>query len=76
MIRLHRLGNQAEEVMVNADVLVSAEAHPDTVVTLATGARMIVSESPEEVAVAVRTWRAEVLAAGLKLDALTIGRSS
>jgi flagellar protein FlbD len=70
MILLHRIGHTHEEVIVNADVLVMAEAHPDTVVTLATGARLVVAETPEEVSEKVREWRATVLAAGLQMDKL------
>jgi flagellar protein FlbD len=70
MILLHRLGS-SDELMVNPDIIVSAEATPDTVVVLATGARLIVAESPEEVAQAVHRWRASVLAAGRHLAVVT-----
>jgi hypothetical protein len=41
--------------------VLTVEASPDTVVTLTTGSRLLVMESPEAVADAVRTWRASVL---------------
>jgi flagellar protein FlbD len=61
MIRLHRLGHTPQPLHLNPDLIVTIEANPDTVVTLTTGSRLLVSESPEAVADAVRTWRASVL---------------
>ena len=59
MIELHRLG-QAEAFHLNPDLIVSVEAHPDTVIQLATGARVVVTESPQEVAELVRDWRVSI----------------
>jgi flagellar protein FlbD len=61
MITLHRLGHHAEELHLNPDLITTVEAHPDTVITLATGNRILVSEAPDEVADAVREWRAGIL---------------
>jgi uncharacterized protein YlzI (FlbEa/FlbD family) len=61
MIRLHKLGRTPQPFHLNPDLVLTVEAHPDTVVTLTTGSRLVVTESPEEVADAVRTWRASVL---------------
>jgi flagellar protein FlbD len=61
MIRLHKLGRQPEPFHLNPDLVLTVEAHPDTVVTLTTGSRLLVTETPEEVAEAVRLWRASVL---------------
>jgi uncharacterized protein YlzI (FlbEa/FlbD family) len=62
MITLHRLGrHSAEPLQLNPDLITTVEAHPDTVITLATGARLVVSEDPQEVADAVRRWRADIL---------------
>jgi flagellar protein FlbD len=61
MIRLHRLGLTPQPFHLNPDLVLTVEAHPDTVVTLTTGSRYVVTESPEAVADAVRTWRASVL---------------
>ncbi|HHV35325.1 MAG TPA: flagellar FlbD family protein [Syntrophomonadaceae bacterium] len=47
MIPLTRLNNQ--EFYVNSDLIESVESTPDTVVTLTTGKRFIVKESPSEV---------------------------
>ena len=59
MIELHRLG-QAEAFHLNPDLIVTVEAHPDSVIHLATGARVVVTESPEEVSDLVREWRVSI----------------
>jgi uncharacterized protein YlzI (FlbEa/FlbD family) len=61
MIRLHKLGREPQPFHLNPDLVVTVEASPDTVVTLTTGSRLLVTETPEEVARAVRDWRASVL---------------
>jgi flagellar protein FlbD len=61
MITLHRLGIRGEELHLNPDLITTVEAHPDTVITLATGSKVVVMEGPDEVAAAVREWRAEIL---------------
>jgi uncharacterized protein YlzI (FlbEa/FlbD family) len=65
VIRLHRLAHAEEHFLLNPDLILSIEATPDTVVTLTTHTKLIVSESPEEVVDLVRAWRASVLEAGL-----------
>ena len=57
MIQLHRLGRDPEPFHLNPDLIVTIEAHPDTVVHLTTGANLVVAESPEEVVAEVRSWR-------------------
>jgi uncharacterized protein YlzI (FlbEa/FlbD family) len=66
MISLHRLGHPEDQFQLNPDLIVSIESTPDTVITLATSAKVVVDESPEEVADAVRGWRVQVLAAALR----------
>jgi uncharacterized protein YlzI (FlbEa/FlbD family) len=61
VIRLHRLGHTPHPFHLNPDLVLTVEANPDTVVTLTTGSRLLVTETPEEVAAAVRMWRASVL---------------
>jgi flagellar protein FlbD len=61
MITLHRLGIRSEELHLNPDLITTIEAHPDTVITLATGSKVVVSEPPDEIAEAVREWRAGIL---------------
>jgi uncharacterized protein YlzI (FlbEa/FlbD family) len=66
MIVLHRLGHDTEPFHVSADMIVTIEGLPDTTVTLATGARFVVSESPEEVTAAMRDWRVSILSESLR----------
>ena len=66
MITLHRLGHSNEPFLLNDDLIVTIEACPDTHVALATGSKIVVTETPEEVAEAVREWRASVHLAALR----------
>ncbi len=59
MITLNRLGHSDEPFQLNPDMIVTVESTPDTVITLATGAKVVVAETPEEVAAAVHAYRAE-----------------
>jgi uncharacterized protein YlzI (FlbEa/FlbD family) len=61
VIVLHRLGHQAEPFYLSPEMIVTVEANPDTVVTLTTGAKIIVNEAPEVVVQRVRRARVEVL---------------
>jgi len=61
MITLSRLGHSDEPFQLNPDMIVTVESTPDTVITLATGAKVVVAESPQEVASAVHGYRADVL---------------
>ena len=47
MIKLHKLNGA--EIIVNADLIESVEATPDTVLSLATGNRFLVKDSVQEV---------------------------
>ena len=69
MIVLHRLGHDAEPFHLNPDMILTVEATPDTVVTLASGSKIVVLEAPELVVEAIRRWRAEILS-----DALSTSR--
>ncbi len=66
MITLHRLGHAEEIFQLNPDLIVTIESTPDTVISLATTAKVVVSETPEQVAAAVRAWRVEVLSEALR----------
>ena len=61
MIRLHKLAHEPHPFHLNPDLVLTVEANPDTVVTLTTGSRLLVTETPEAVADAVRAWRASIL---------------
>jgi flagellar protein FlbD len=63
MITLHRLAHCEEPFQLNPDLIATVESVPDTIVALTNGKRVLVEESPEEVADAIREWRASVLAA-------------
>jgi flagellar protein FlbD len=65
MITLHRLGHRLEPFLLNPDLVATVEAHPDTVVTLTTGARFLVCESPADIAAEIRSWRAGILSDAL-----------
>jgi flagellar protein FlbD len=66
MISLHRLGHQAEEFHLNPDLIVTVEANPDTVITLTTGTKIVVSEPPERVVDEIRGYRVAVLSGALR----------
>lgn len=66
MITLNRLGHSDEPFQLNPDMIVTVESTPDTVITLATGAKVVVAETPADVAAAVHDCRAEVLSDALR----------
>jgi len=66
MITLNRLGHSDEPFHLNPDMIVTVESTPDTVIALATGAKVVVAETPDEVAAAVHSYRAAVLADAFK----------
>ena len=65
MIRLHRLSARAEVVYLNPDLILSIESTPDTVLTLTTHQKMLISDTPETVVAAIHEWRASILAAAM-----------
>ena len=65
MITLHRLGHRHEPFLLNPDLIATIEAHPDTVVTLTTGARLVVGETPAQITAEIRAWRAGILSDAL-----------
>jgi flagellar protein FlbD len=67
MIVLHRLAHEAEPFHLNPDLIVTVEACPDTVLMLATGARILVCETPETVARAILRWKSDVRRAALRV---------
>ena len=66
MIALHRIAHPEDLLYLNADVIVSVEARPDTVVALSTGTKVVVAEAPEAVLDAIRSWRASILTAAMR----------
>lgn len=69
MITLHRIGHPHEELLVNHDMIVSVEATPDTVIRLSGGERMVVAESPGDVARKIVACRAEVMSLAMLMTA-------
>ena len=70
MITLNRLGHSDEPFQLNPDLIVTIESTPDTVISLATTAKIVVAETPEQVAAAVRAYRV-----GMMAEALADGRA-
>ena len=66
MIRLHRLGGSEHEFDLNPDLVLTVESTPDTVVTLTTGTKLVVTESPDSVTAAIREWRVGILERAFK----------
>ena len=65
MIRLHRLSARAEVFYLNPDLIVAIDSTPDTLLTLTTHQKVLVSDSPEVVVTAIQAWRSGILAAAL-----------
>jgi flagellar protein FlbD len=59
MIELTKLNGAP--IVLNSDLIKTAESSPDTMLTLITGEKMIVRESCEEVTARVLTYRARLL---------------
>ncbi len=82
MITLHRLGHKLEVFHLNPDLILAVEATPDTVLTLMTGAKIVVAETPQRVAAEMKAYRIEVLAGALsrrnehRVAALAAARSA
>lgn len=66
MIVLNRLGHSDEPFQLNPDMIVTVESTPDTVIALATGAKVVVAETPQAVAAAVHAYRADVLSDAMR----------
>jgi flagellar protein FlbD len=60
MIKLHKLNGS--EIVVNAELIESVEATPDTVINLATGNRFLVSNGVQEVIDKVVEYKKKVYA--------------
>jgi flagellar protein FlbD len=66
MITLHRLGHADHELHVNPDLILTIDANPDTVISLANGSKLVVAETPAQVAEEVRRYRVDVLSGALR----------
>ncbi len=65
MILVHRL--RGEPLYVNADLIETVEANPDTVLTLLDGRRLLVDEDPQVVVDRFTDFRASLLVAAEEL---------
>jgi len=65
VIVLHRLGHEAEPFHLNPDMILTVEATPDTVVTLASGSKIVVLEPPARVVDEIQRWRSDILSDAL-----------
>ncbi len=61
MITLHRLSTRSEIVLVNPDLIERVEACPDTVLRMADGSLLRVTETPDEVTSVILAWRSQVM---------------
>jgi flagellar protein FlbD len=61
VIVLHRLTHPDEPFHLNVDAIHMVEAHPDTVIALSNGSKLVVLETPDEVAQRVREWHASII---------------
>jgi uncharacterized protein YlzI (FlbEa/FlbD family) len=61
VIVLHRLTHPDDPFHLNPDAIHMIEAHPDTVIVLSSGSKLVVLETPEEVAQRKREWHASIL---------------
>jgi flagellar protein FlbD len=60
MIKLHQGRDGERPVWVNAELVETVEATPDTVVTLLTGRKLLVHETPDELVALVVEYRRRV----------------
>jgi uncharacterized protein YlzI (FlbEa/FlbD family) len=65
VIRLHRLSTRAEVFYLNPDLIVAIDSTPDTVVTLTTHQKVLVSDTPEVIVAAIKDWRASIIGQAL-----------
>jgi flagellar protein FlbD len=71
MIELTRLGSRSEPLWLNPDLVATIEAHPDTVIALTTGSKVMVVEDVSTVVERVRAWRVSIAEGAVASRALT-----
>ncbi len=72
MIQLTRLNHS--RLAINSDLIKFVEAAPDTVLTLVTGEKVVVRETPGEVIERVREFRRSILCGAHAAVALVVGQ--
>jgi uncharacterized protein YlzI (FlbEa/FlbD family) len=63
VILVHKLSHDREPFYINPDLIVSIEAHPDSVLTLDNGGKVVVADTTDELLDAIREWRRSLLVA-------------
>ncbi len=63
MILVHKLSHDREPFYLNPDLIVSIEAHPDVVLTLDNGQKVVVAETVDRILEAIREWRRSIAVA-------------
>ena len=71
MIELTRLGSHREPLWINPDLICTMEAHPDTVIALTKGSKVMVVEDVATVVERVRAWRISIAEGAVASRALT-----
>ena len=66
MIALKRLGAHGEPLWLNPDLIATIESHPDTVIALTNGTKLVVADSVDDVVARVRAWRVSIARGALK----------
>jgi uncharacterized protein YlzI (FlbEa/FlbD family) len=61
VIAVHRINQPEHELYVNPDLIQLVEANPDTVLAFVNGIRLVITETPADVARLVRDWRVAIL---------------
>jgi flagellar protein FlbD len=61
MIRLHRLTHPEHSFHLNPDLIETVESTPDTIITLGDGTKLVVIETPHDVVVRIREWKASII---------------
>lgn len=64
MILVHRLGKDNEELVVNVDQIEFVEGHPDTVLSMINGRKIIVKETKDEIIKKVVEFKRSVIIGG------------
>ena len=63
MIALNRLGSSnGSKFVLNADLIKTVESVPDTVITLVSGEKLLVRESPDEIVERIKDYRRSLMA--------------
>jgi flagellar protein FlbD len=71
MIELTHFGARGEPFWLNPDLIATLEAHPDTVILMTNGNKVMVSETTDQVVERIRAWRVEIMERAVSSRPLT-----